>query len=65
MKSRDVLFIRWILFCTLFFMPMGESMALEEAKYTVIMKEESFELRQYESHIVAKTIIGRCQLLPS
>jgi len=57
MKSRDVLFIRWILFCTLFFMPMGESMALEEAKYTVIMKEESFELRQYEPHIVAETMV--------
>ena len=57
MKSRDVLFIRWIFFCTLFFMPMGESMALEEAKYTVIMKEESFELRQYEPHIVAETMV--------
>ena len=32
-------------------------MAYEEAKYTVIMKEESFELRQYESHIVAETIV--------
>ena len=32
-------------------------MAYEEAKYTVIMKEESFELRQYEKHIVAETIV--------
>jgi len=32
-------------------------MALEEAKYTVIMKEESFELRQYEPHIVAETMV--------
>lgn len=32
-------------------------MAYEEAKYTVIMKEESFELRQYESHIVAETMV--------
>jgi len=32
-------------------------MAYEEAKYTVIMKEESFELRQYEPNIVAETIV--------
>jgi hypothetical protein len=43
----------------------GEGMAYEEAKYTVIMKEESFELRRYQQHIVAETIFGRCQLLPA
>ena len=32
-------------------------MALEEAKYTVIMREGSFELRQYEPHIVAETMV--------
>jgi hypothetical protein len=32
-------------------------MAYEEARYTVIMKEESYELRQYEPHIVAETIV--------
>jgi hypothetical protein len=32
-------------------------MAYEEARYTVIMKEESYELRQYELHIVAETIV--------
>jgi len=57
MKSRDVLFIRWILFCTLFFISTGESMANEEAKYTVIMKEGNYELRQYEPHIIAETIV--------
>jgi len=32
-------------------------MALEEAKYTVIMKEGNYELRQYEPHIIAETMI--------
>ena len=32
-------------------------MALEEAKYTVIMKEGNYELRQYEPHIVAETMV--------
>ena len=32
-------------------------MALEEAKYTVILKDESFELRQYEPHLVAETVV--------
>ena len=32
-------------------------MALEEAKYTVIMREGSFELRQYDPHIVAETMV--------
>jgi hypothetical protein len=33
-------------------------MALEEAKYTVIMKEGNYELRQYEPHIVAETMVA-------
>jgi effector-binding domain-containing protein len=57
MKSRDILSIRCILFCTLFFIPTGDSMAYEEAKYTVIMKEGSYELRQYEPHIIAETTV--------
>jgi len=32
-------------------------MAYEEAKYTVIMKEGNYELRLYESHIVAETVV--------
>jgi hypothetical protein len=33
------------------------AMALEEAKYTVLEKEEVFELRQYEPRIVAETFV--------
>ncbi len=57
MKSRNVLFNLYLIFCALFFVTTGEVMALEEAKYTVIMREGSFELRQYEPHIVAETMV--------
>ena len=32
-------------------------MAVEEAGYSIIEKEKGFELRQYESHIVAETVL--------
>lgn len=32
-------------------------MAVEEARYSIIEKEKGFELRQYESHIVAETVV--------
>jgi hypothetical protein len=53
MRTRSTLLI----FCALLFVTTGEAMAYEEAKYTVILKEESFELRQYEPHIIAETIV--------
>ena len=33
------------------------AMATEKAKYTVLEKEEIFELRQYETRIVAETFV--------
>jgi hypothetical protein len=57
MKGRDVLFILYLIFCALFFVTTGEGMAYEEAKYTVIMKEGNYELRQYEPHIIAETMV--------
>jgi hypothetical protein len=59
MNERKVLMIRHLLLihCLIFFAATGEGMALEEAKYTVLLKEESFELRQYEPHIVAETMV--------
>jgi hypothetical protein len=33
------------------------TMAIEKAKYTILEKEDDFELRQYESHIVAETYV--------
>jgi hypothetical protein len=32
-------------------------MAIEEAKYTVLAREGDFELRQYQTHIVAETLV--------
>jgi hypothetical protein len=32
-------------------------MAIEEAEYTVILKEQDFELRKYQPHILAETVI--------
>jgi len=36
---------------------VGNAMAIEEAEYTVVFKEQSFELRRYESHILAETVV--------
>lgn len=33
------------------------AMAIEEAEYTVVLKEDPFELRKYEPHILAETIV--------
>jgi hypothetical protein len=33
----------------------GNAMATEEAEYTVVLSDESFEVRSYESHILAET----------
>jgi hypothetical protein len=34
----------------------GHVLATEEAKYTVLLKEENFEVRDYEPHILAETV---------
>ena len=34
------------------------AMATEEAKYSVVTKDEAFELRDYASHIVAETLVA-------
>ena len=36
----------------------GNVMAIEEAKYTVKLEEKPFELREYEAHILAETIVS-------
>jgi len=35
----------------------GNAMAVEEAKYKVVLNEQSFEVRQYESHVLAEIIV--------
>ena len=46
----------WALILTLFVW-QSVAMAIEEAKFTVIERDGRCELRQYESHIVAETIV--------
>lgn len=43
----------WVAIVTLVL--MGDAMAAEEAKYTVVLEADRFELRQYDSHILAET----------
>lgn len=47
--------ISWITITTLLL--AGNAMAIEEAKYNVLREEDGFELREYESHILAETMI--------
>jgi hypothetical protein len=35
----------------------GQAMAIEEARYTVLEREDNFELRQYQPQIVAETLV--------
>ena len=39
------------------FLSVGNAMAVEEAKYTVLREEGRFELRSYEPHILAETTV--------
>ena len=34
-----------------------ETMAIEEAKYTIVKKDDNFEIRDYTPHIVAETLV--------
>ncbi len=34
-----------------------ETMAIEEAKYTVVKKESNFEIRDYTPHLIAETLV--------
>jgi effector-binding domain-containing protein len=45
----------WVTIATLLL--AGNVMAVEEAKYTVLREEDQFELREYESHILAETTV--------
>jgi len=43
--------------CSMFL--SATTMATEEAEYTVLLKEENLEVRQYEPQIVAETVVRR------
>lgn len=45
----------WLILLVMF--GAESAMAVEEAKYTVLLKEKNFEVREYEPHILAETIV--------
>jgi len=45
----------WIIIAAL--LVAGNAMAVEEAKYSVTLKDDKFELRKYEPHILAEIIV--------
>jgi effector-binding domain-containing protein len=47
--------VSWVTIVTLLL--AGNAMAVEEAKYSVLREEDGFELRMYESHILAETTV--------
>lgn len=47
--------VPWVTIATLLW--VGNAMAAEEAKYNVILEQDGFELREYESHILAETSV--------
>lgn len=47
--------VRFISLCSMFL--SATTMATEEAEYTVLLKEENLEVRLYEPHIVAETVV--------
>lgn len=49
--------IRIIMMAVFIIIGAVEAMAIEEAKYQVIQQEDPFEIRDYEAHILAETIV--------
>jgi hypothetical protein len=49
--------VLFILLFSALFLGAEIGMAIEEAKYTVLEREGDFELRQYQPHIVAETLV--------
>ena len=46
-----------ILVSAITLMGVTSAMATEEAKYTVVKKEDAFELRDYQAHILAEVVV--------
>lgn len=58
MKYRNAcMFLLLLLFSIPLLLVVEDAMALEKAKYTVVVREDKFELRQYEPYLVAETMV--------
>ena len=54
--------IKVVLLSTLGLLGVTTAMATEEAKYTVVKRQDAFELRDYAPHILAETVVdGRLE----
>jgi len=50
-------FVRIIVITVFILLGVIDAMAIEEAKYDVIKKDNTFEIREYAPHIVAETVV--------
>ena len=50
-------FVQLTVLATILIFGAIDAMAIEEAKYEVIKKDNKFEIRDYETHIVAETVV--------
>ena len=55
--SRMLRITRVSCFTIVMLLLAGNAMAVEEAKYNVLREQDGFELREYESHILAETSV--------
>ena len=58
MDFKKKSYLRFIIFIIFSFSGLYPAMALEKAKYDVIEKEGSFEIRKYHDHIIAETCVN-------
>jgi hypothetical protein len=49
--------IRLILAFAIILTGVGQAMAIEEASYNVVVKDEKFEVRDYSAHVLAETLV--------
>ena len=49
--------LRLIFAVTITLTGVGHAMAIEEASYNVVVKDEKFEVRDYSTHVLAETIV--------
>jgi len=50
-------YLHFILLITVVFLQMGRAMAIEEAKYSVVVKDDNIEVREYSPYVLAETLV--------
>lgn len=49
--------LKRVLYVVLMMLGVTQAMATEEAKYSVVLQDEQFELRVYDAHILAQVLV--------